>query len=1053
MTCRGIVRAALVLVLPGLAVCSAQDTPELGVPGSVLAPIQHLPFWRLEREQFGYRPRFVPGVTTFDLHNRPFVRAGRVLQTLDEHGQWVETELADPVLAAYPDWDGAFATGPFAEEHVAFDADGDAYTIVNATRSSLGQALLLHSGDGGRSWRPHPIGAGFARMERLDGHNDFTYPPPILLMSGPGRSHLDLIVPVKRDDGALDVSTRVRVSEESLLVSNHSGGGNSLCSQGDLVHIVWPGRTPVPGRDGTPQLAATYDRRAGTLTEPVLLGFGGSGVPDPHNLPAIAADSRGVLHVVLGAHHDPFHYTRSLEPRSVTGGWTEPVAFGEPKRSPQEGSYTYAGWVCGPDDTLHCVSRWAGAGYFFRLSYMRKPRDGDWELRPHLVIPFGGNYSVYYHKLNIDRRGRLLVNYVYTRAARFPDEVAAHTKKHPLSDPDAAFINKEPCLLVSDDGGDTWRLAVTADLDPDGERPAEEPYVAAPEAEPPTLPADLLKQLGGAFGPVAVEGDLAAVGVGKSLVLLDISDPDRVRVAGQGRPLGDQVMDVRLRPPHAYVAAWRDGLVVYDISEPARPRVVAHDPSTEGRGFRMVADTLYLTAAAQGLRILDISRPDAPREIGRVRGMEAYDVEVLGSWAYVATGAKGLKLVDVGDPAAPRAVADLFTPAGFAYSDRVNTAWSLTRDGETLYISPGPSDVCLRIFDLADPERPRELAQVHQQPWGWGRATAVQAGRLFFAGLNGLHVLDVSDPTAPVELASLPEARRGVAARGHHVYAAGADGLTAYDMTDPRKPRRLGGYQAPRLPFDVAVSGDRGYVADWNAGVHAFDLSDPDLPQPLGLHAGEKWALGVAADERHVYVAAGREGMVVLDAADPGEMTVVGRFPSETGVRAVAVHGQRAYLAEAEVGVRVVDITDPARPRSVAVFPAPREVLGLEVGEGHLYLAEAQWLKGGLRVLEMDEEGGLREVGLYECDDDVWAVTVADGWAALSLARGGLRVLDVRDPQAPRMVGRLDLPGAAWGAAVVDDRLYVASGTDGLTVVQGLLDEFDALVERLRGGG
>ena len=34
-------------------------------------------------------------------------------------------DIAASVREAYPDWDGAFGSGPFAEEHVAFDADGD----------------------------------------------------------------------------------------------------------------------------------------------------------------------------------------------------------------------------------------------------------------------------------------------------------------------------------------------------------------------------------------------------------------------------------------------------------------------------------------------------------------------------------------------------------------------------------------------------------------------------------------------------------------------------------------------------------------------------------------------------------------------------------------------------------------------------------------------------------------------------------------------------------------------------------------------------------------
>ena len=524
------------LLLVAAVSTRAQDKPELGVPGSVCAPIQHRAFWRLEPELFGYRPRFVPGVVTFGPENRPYIRDRGAVQTLDRDGKWVRLDFAGCVQRAYPKWDGKFSTGPFAEEHVVFDAGGDAYLIVNATRSSVGQVLLLHSRDRCRSWALYSLGRGYARLERADGHNDLSHPPPVLVYQTRPQGLLELVVPERVANGRLDVSTRVTVSTDSHLVPNHSGGGNSLCSQGNLIHIVWPGREPITGRekDGTPEYAATFDRRTGKLSEPVFLGLGGAGRPDNHNLPAIAADSEGYLHVVLGAHHDPFRYTRSLKPRSVAGGWTETVEFGVPKPSPSEGSYTYASWLCDANDTLHCVARWAGAGYRFRLVYLRKREGRPWDEQKHLVRPFGGNYSVYYHKLNIDRRGRLFVNYVYTRAARYGDEVAAYSKKWPAEDGSVSFIRREPCLLISDDSGDSWRLAVTDDFTAPSSVASLRPTALAEKK--PAISATTLRQIGGSFGPVAVSGHTAYVGVGNSLLALDVSRPAAVAALGPRAP-------------------------------------------------------------------------------------------------------------------------------------------------------------------------------------------------------------------------------------------------------------------------------------------------------------------------------------------------------------------------------------------------------------------------------------------------------------------------------------------------------------------------------------
>ena len=1014
----------------------AQDRPELGVTGPVCAPIQHRAFWRLEPEQFGYRPRFVPGVVTFGPENRPYIRDGGAVQTLGPDGKWTRLDFTGCVQRAYPNWDGKFSTGSFAEEHVVFDTAGDAYLIVNATRSSVGQVLLLHSKDHCQSWTVYPLGRAYARLERSDGHNDLAHPPPILVYQTRPRGILELVVPKRVPGGGLDVSTRVTVSTDSHLVANHSGGGNSLCSQGSLIHVVWPGRKPVAGRekDGTPEYAATFDRRTGKMSEPVFLGLGGTGRPDNHNLPAIAADSEGYLQVVLGAHHDPFRYTRSLKPKSVTDGWAEPVEFGAPKPSPNDGSYTYASWLCDANDTLHCVARWAGAGYRFRLVYLRKRKGLPWDEQKHLVRPFGGNYSVYYHKLNRDRRGRLFVNYVYTRAARFADEVAAYSKKWPAEDASVSFIRREPCLLMSDDGGDFWRLAVTNDFTatPNVTSPAP---TASPK-EVPTIAATMLRQIGGAFGPVAVSGHTAYMGVGNSLLILDVSRPDTITAIGQSAPLADRIVDIDVKPPHVYVSAWRDGFVIYDVSTPARPRIVGRYQKTEARGAIVLDNLVYLTAAKGGLRVLDVSAPRDLREVGSLRSVEAYDVAVADGTAYLALGHGGMNVVDITDPTTPKEVSRLFRPAD--YSDRVNTAWYLVAAGERLYVSPGPADVCLRIFDVSKPHAPQELGQLVKTTWGWGRRAFPVKDRLYFPGLKSMNIIDVSDPTDVRDLGHAGPRASSVLAHGSRAYVTeGTSGLTIYDVSDAAKPRPLGHYEYPKLPFSVALAGKHAYVADWHVGLHVFDITDPEQPKAIGCYRKTKWAYGVAAQGQHAYVAAGKDGLAILDVSDPACPEPVGRLVTDTGIRDVAVLGRYAFLAEANTGIRIVDVSEPTRPVSVGRFRTPRQALGVAACDTHLFIAEAQWLKGGLRVCRISDTGRLDEIGCVEFDTDVWDVEVSGNRAYAALAKDGLALLDVSDLANIRILGHIQFTNApVWSAPTIGDLVYAACGTSGLSVMR-----------------
>ena len=491
------------LMLAAASVCLTADpgAPELAVTGPVLAPVRHEKYYRGERELFGYRPRFQPNVVSFDLENRPYIRTTgpeTVIRTLDRDGRWVSLDFKGAIRAKYPAWDGKIATDFGRDQRVVFDRDGDAYLVAATQVSSIGKDLLLHSRDRCRTWAVYEVPwyrrEVFARLESQDGHNDISRPP--VIAAGYGAAYL--IAPVKRSDGTLslpgDIQDAVHIDVGAFLGSNHSGGGNSLVTSGDLTHVVWGSNTPVSGKAGTPQYAATYDRRTGKVSGKVLLGSGstlGGGKPDDHNMPAITLDSRGYLHVVLGAHHEQFQYTRSLRPNSTTSGWTEPVPLGVPRQAGQ-GSYTYVSLICDRQDTLHVVGRWAGAGCApepppatswqmccHQLVYLRKKAGRPWDEQKSLVVPFRNWYSCWYHKLSLDRGGRLFLNYIYYGQQLTPDVVAAYREKWPneqvrllpdvepgLADGAAHYTVTAhgPAMLMSDDGGDTWRLALTADF-------------------------------------------------------------------------------------------------------------------------------------------------------------------------------------------------------------------------------------------------------------------------------------------------------------------------------------------------------------------------------------------------------------------------------------------------------------------------------------------------------------------------------------------------------------------------------------------------------------
>ena len=480
--------------------------PELSVAGPICTPIQHKPYFVGDREQFGYNPRYVPCPVTFGPDKRPYIWTGKTIITLDDQGKWISLETIKGLLAKYTDLqETAHIAG--ADPHIGWDSAGDAYIVgrLGPFPDSKFKYGLFHSTDACRSWTfyetpspalhtptfPRKIYTGAERLERLEAHNQIIGPPP--MVEGRGRE-LTLYVAEKTPDGKLTPIKPILVAPATPPVAGkgrnwitpaHSGCGNVTATFDGKTHVIWLSIQPLDddlqaraqrfteqyGLEGlAPCYAATYDHKTGTLSDKTFLCMTRR---DNHNGPVISVDSKGYLHVIIGAHTTNFFYMRSLKSNSTTGGWTEPEPIGDvwykPGQPPSGGygvGYTYTAFLCDQNDTLHLAARLTKSR--FLLVYLRKKLDQPWEPFQVLVSPFRTGYCAWRQKINIDRLGRLFINYDYYPAHLRPDEVEAYRKKWP--EDQAAGSNQvniqahNPCILISDDDGDTWRLALTQDF-------------------------------------------------------------------------------------------------------------------------------------------------------------------------------------------------------------------------------------------------------------------------------------------------------------------------------------------------------------------------------------------------------------------------------------------------------------------------------------------------------------------------------------------------------------------------------------------------------------
>ncbi len=415
----------------------------------VLEPYRH------ENAQFGDAPDYPTDWELYvDPSNRPMTRTDDGLAVLRD-GRWTHTAFPDAVTPASP----GVPTGPFpttrSNTKIGVDADGDIYLVGTCETG----AVLLHSADAGTTFTGTDLGTTGAFD--LDTTTGTTGPPGLVraVQTTDDPDHkwrrlADLeYIPVTKRDGRPVIGQPVRLTDRALGVGAHSGLPNAIVSRAGRTHVIW-GEATDPDTDvpGVPTYVASYDHdREDLLGEPTLVGYGPP-ANDTHNRPSLVVDGDGYLHALTGTHGAPFRYARSIAPNDATDGFTEATTVAESRG-------TYIGFVCDDADVLHLIYRlWRtdepphpGATHAV-LAYQRKEPGRSWSAPRPLVTAALPDYSIFYHRLTIDRRDRLLCSYDYWST------YWGYRNDHPEKQ------GHHRTTIISEDGGDSWRFLRTADL-------------------------------------------------------------------------------------------------------------------------------------------------------------------------------------------------------------------------------------------------------------------------------------------------------------------------------------------------------------------------------------------------------------------------------------------------------------------------------------------------------------------------------------------------------------------------------------------------------------
>jgi hypothetical protein len=607
--------------------------------------------------------------------------------------------------------------------------------------------------------------------------------------------------------------------------------------------------------------------------------------------------------------------------------------------------------------------------------------------------------------------------------------------------------------------------------------------LAAAMAGPTWVQADAYERIGAwPFGPthcieVDPARDLAFLGSGGVVLILDVSDPTApVLVTDELRTQGvayDAFFVAATQ--HLYVACGEAGLEIWDVSVPTAPaRISVTEVLYIGVetpvGNVDVWDHYAIVECEWGyVHCLDIADPANPVEtaFNGFMGNPARDLYIDPDGSIHTSGADVYQRLRVlpGGQLDGTGSKDFILGPGAVYgnSEVVYTGyaghlyiidillptwpfWSITNVGVIidmvvqdgmLYMINGDG---LRIWNV----------QTHNSPFFVGALPydlyhpdrIVLSGKLAYItdGRSGLHIVDVGDPAAPVELGSyetMSVAWTTTLLGDYALDCHDSDGIQVIDISNPAQPEIAGALDTPGDTRELSLQGSIAYIADQTGGLRIADFSSPTAPVELGVYgAVDAWRVVAEGDLAYVIdgIVNQPDELLILDVSDPGNITPVGGMSLPSITWDIDKRGDYLYIASHNDGVRIIDVSDPAFPSQGGLLILP-SVTEIEIHGNLMHIACHDSPGGGYFIYDISDPTHPVQVDHYdEPGFAAFHVSVSGDFASLS-RRSGLRLFDISDPSNITYVGEYVMPGNLFGITTRGNLVFVSDGTAGLQIV------------------
>jgi hypothetical protein len=313
------------------------------------------------------------------------------------------------------------------------------------------------------------------------------------------------------------------------------------------------------------------------------------------------------------------------------------------------------------------------------------------------------------------------------------------------------------------------------------------------------------------------------------------------------------------------------------------------------------------------------------------------------------------------------------------------------------------------------------------------------------SGASGVHIMDLSNPSNPVEIGrctwyECDDVLGGVYITGNLAYAGTGCGGFVFDISNPRQPVQLSHWYEVSME-DIFVHGQYG-VGETDQGYpYVLDVSNLSNIHTIGGFPGLLTLtepFGMAGE----YLCMNGSGLTIWDMSIPSQPVQMAAVDTQYRVISAAKVGDYAYLScFHNGGIRVIDISNPLQPTEVAAcdtgYRGEVIVSGnhLVVGKG---LALDIWnISDPINpILEgcLLREQGQSDFGKLAGTENT---VCAGNWLGSAHLRGDMAatVIDISNPAIPEEVASFGNLGFLHNGTYNEELAIIADGLVGFHII------------------